>query len=70
MKKYIVKLEDATLRAKYETGTPEELDAKPKLEHHTMLNTMPTTEKVTTQVQCQVCGKSMSALNFKYSHAA
>ena len=54
MKKYIVKLEDATLRAKYETGTPEELYDKPKQEHHTMLNTMTTTEKVTTQVQCQV----------------
>ena len=54
MKKYLVKLEDATLRAKYETGTPEELDDKPKQEHHTMLNTMTTTEKVTTQVQCQV----------------
>jgi hypothetical protein len=31
---------------------------------------MPTTEKVLTQVQCQACGKSMSAKNLKYSHAA
>jgi hypothetical protein len=30
---------------------------------------MPTTEKVLTQVQCQACGKSMSAKNLKYSHA-
>jgi hypothetical protein len=34
-----------------------------------MLNNMPTTEKVITQVQCQACGKSMSAKNSKYSHA-
>jgi hypothetical protein len=34
-----------------------------------MLNNMPTTEKVLTQVQCQACGKSMSAKNLKYSHA-
>ena len=31
---------------------------------------MPTTEKVILQVQCQACGKSMSAKNLKYSHAA
>ena len=31
---------------------------------------MPTTEKVISQVQCQACGKSMSAKNLKYSHAA
>ena len=30
---------------------------------------MPTTEKVLDQVQCQACGKSMSAKNLKYSHA-
>ena len=30
---------------------------------------MPTTEKVISQVQCQSCGKSMSAKNLKYSHA-
>jgi hypothetical protein len=35
-----------------------------------MLNNMPTTEKVLTQVQCQACGKSMSAKHLKYSHAA
>jgi endogenous inhibitor of DNA gyrase (YacG/DUF329 family) len=34
-----------------------------------MLTNMPTTEKVITQVQCQACGKSMSAKNLKYSHA-
>jgi hypothetical protein len=34
-----------------------------------MLNNMPTTEKVLTQVQCQACGKSMSAKNLRYSHA-
>ena len=31
---------------------------------------MPTTETVISQVQCQACGKSMSANNLKYSHAA
>jgi hypothetical protein len=31
---------------------------------------MPTTETLITQVQCQACGKSMSAKNLKYSHAA
>ena len=35
-----------------------------------VLNNMPTTEKVISQVQCQACGKSMSAKNLKYSHAA
>ena len=35
-----------------------------------VLNNMPTTEKVIAQVQCQACGKSMSAKNSKYSHAA
>jgi endogenous inhibitor of DNA gyrase (YacG/DUF329 family) len=34
-----------------------------------MLTNMPTTEQVITQVQCQACGKSMSAKNLKYSHA-
>jgi hypothetical protein len=34
-----------------------------------MLNNMPTTEKVITQVQCQACGKSMSAKTITYSHA-
>ena len=31
---------------------------------------MPSTENVISQVQCQACNKSMSANNFKYSHAA
>ena len=35
-----------------------------------ILNTMPTTEKVISQVQCQACDKSMSAKNVKSSHAA
>ena len=35
-----------------------------------MLSNMETTEQVITQVQCQACGKSMSAKNLKYSHAA
>ena len=35
-----------------------------------MLINMATTEKVITQVQCQACGKSMSAKNLTYSHAA
>jgi hypothetical protein len=34
-----------------------------------MLTNMTTTEQVLTQVQCQACGKSMSAKNLKYSHA-
>ena len=35
-----------------------------------MLSNMVTTEKVISQVQCQACGKSMSAKNLNYSHAA
>ena len=35
-----------------------------------MLNNIPTTEKVITQVQCQACGKSMSAKNLTDPHAA
>jgi endogenous inhibitor of DNA gyrase (YacG/DUF329 family) len=34
-----------------------------------MLTTMEIIEKVVTQVQCQACGKSMSAKNLNYSHA-
>ena len=34
-----------------------------------MLSNMPTTEQVISQVQCQACGKSMSAKHLKYSHA-
>ena len=35
-----------------------------------MLNNMPTTEQVLTQVQSQACCKSMSAKNSTYSHTA
>jgi hypothetical protein len=45
-------------------------DDKPKKVKKEMLKNMTTTEKVITQVQCQACGKSMSAKNLKYSHAA
>jgi hypothetical protein len=45
-------------------------DNKPKKVKKEMLKHMTTTEKVITQVQCQACGKSMSAKNLKYSHAA
>ena len=34
-----------------------------------MLEDMPTTEKVISQVQCQACNKSMSAKSLKYNHA-
>ena len=40
------------------------LDDKPKPKpkgKHKILNNMPTTEKVISQVQCQACNKSMSA---------
>ena len=30
---------------------------------------MPTAEKIISHVQCQACGKSMSAKKLKYSHA-
>ena len=49
------------------------LDDKPKPKpkgKHKILNNMPTTEKVISQVQCQACNKSMSAKKLKYSHAA
>jgi hypothetical protein len=45
-------------------------DSKPKKVKKEMLKHMTTTEQVITQVQCQACGKSMSAKNLKYSHAA
>jgi hypothetical protein len=48
----------------------KKVDGKPKKGKNEMLKHMPTTEKVITQVQCQACGKSMSAKNLKYSHAA
>ena len=34
-----------------------------------MLEDMPTTEKVISQVQCQACNKSMSAKSLKHNHA-
>ena len=34
-----------------------------------MLNAIPTTEQVITQVQCEACGKPMSDNTLKYSHA-
>jgi hypothetical protein len=66
----ILKLEDNEIREKDEINTFEELPENPKKGKKKILNTMPTTEKVLTQVQCQACGKSMSAKNLKYSHAA
>ena len=33
-----------------------------------MLSNMTTTAQVISQVQCQACGKSMSADNLNYSH--
>ena len=66
-----IKLEDDTTREKDEINTQEQLEAKPTTkEKKKILNTLPTTEKVISQVQCQACGKSMSAKNLKYSHAA
>ena len=35
-----------------------------------MLSNVESIEKVIKQVQCQACGKSTSAKNLKYSHAA
>ena len=65
-----IKLEDDTTREKDEINTQEQLEAKPTTkEKKKVLNTLPTTEKVISQVQCQACGKSMSAKNLKYSHA-
>ena len=59
----MIKVEDDRIRANYEFNTNYALYDKPK--QGQMLNNMPTTEKVITQVQCQACGKSMSD-----SHAA
>ena len=65
-----IKLEDDTTREKDEINTQEQLEVKPTTkEKKKILNTLPTTEKVISQVQCQACGKSMSAKNLKYSHA-
>ena len=41
-----------------------------KTVHKEMFSNMEIIEKVRKQVQCQACGKSMSAKNLKYSHAA
>ena len=66
-----IKLEDDTTREKDEINTQEQLEVKPTTkEKKKLLNTLPTTEKVISQVQCQACGKSMSAKNLKYSHAS
>ena len=67
----IIKLEDDIIREKDEINTNVELDVKPTTKGKKKIhNNMPTTEKVLTQVQCQACGKSMSAKNLRYSHAA
>jgi hypothetical protein len=69
----LIKLEDDETREKEEIITHNklpELPEKSKKGKKEMLNDIPTTEKVLTQVQCQACGKSMSAKNLKYSHAA
>ena len=70
----IIKIEDDLIRECDEINTndilDEKLDDKPKSNRKKkMLNDMPTTEKVISQVQCQACNKSMSAKNLKYSHA-
>ena len=66
-----IKLEDDTIRETDEIHTNEKLEDKPKSKgKQKILNDMPTTEKVISQVQCQACNKSMSAKKLKYSHAA
>ena len=66
-----IKLEDDTIREIEEINTTEKLEDKPKSKgKKKVLNDMPTTEKVISQVQCQACNKSMSAKSLKYSHAA
>ena len=70
----IIKIEDDLIREQDEIRTNEILDEKlndkPKSNgKKKMLNDMPTTEKVLSQVQCQACNKCMSAKNLKYSHA-
>jgi hypothetical protein len=62
--------EDDIIKDKDEINTVEQVDGKPQKVKQELLKHMPTTEKVITQVQCQACGKSMSAKNLKYSHAA
>ena len=67
----IIKTQDNWIRETDEIDTNDKLEdkAKPKGKNK-MLNDMPTTEKVLTQVQCKACNKYMSAKNLKYSHAA
>ena len=62
----IIEIKDESLKVSTEESKPEKIK-KVKKE---MLSNMKTTEKVISQVQCQACGKSMSAKNLKYSHAA
>ena len=71
IEEHIIKLEDDTTRETYDINTNEELDDEPKPKgNKNILNNMPTTEKVISQVQCQACDKSMNAKNLKSSHAA
>jgi hypothetical protein len=53
----IIKLEDDEIREDDEIHTHDKLPDKPNKGKKDMLNNMPTTEKVITQVQCQACGK-------------
>ena len=70
-KKIFIQLEDDITRATYETHTHAKLHDKPKPKGtHRIRNSMPTTKKVISQVQCQACNKSMSAKKLRYSHAA
>ena len=70
VEEHIINFEDDTTRETEEINTNETLEDKPKTKgKHKILNNMPTTEQVISQVQCQACGKSMSAKNLKYSHA-
>ena len=66
-----IKLEDDITREAEEIQTTEKLEDKPKSKgKKKLLNDMPTTEKVISQVQCPACNKCMSAKSLKYSHAA
>ena len=66
-----IKLEDDTIRETEEINTTEKLEDKPKPKgKKKLLNDIPTTQKVISQVQCPACNKSMSAKSLKYSHAA
>ena len=69
VEEHSVKLEDDVTSETYEINTDEQVEDKPKPKgNHNILNTMPTTEQVISQVQCKACNKSMSAK--KHSHAA